>query len=170
MLFRSVYEARDAGGLSPEERRLAWLYHTDFVRGGAALDDAAKAEMAAINQELAALATTFSQNVLKDENDGLVIVGEASRLAGLPESQREAAAAAAKARGHEGKWAIQNTRSSVEPLLTFADDRELRREVFEMFVGRGDGGGATDNNATIRKILELRARRARLLEIGRAHV
>jgi peptidyl-dipeptidase Dcp len=74
-----------------------------------------------------------------------------------------AAAAAADARGPKGKWVIQNTRSSVEPFLTYADDRELRRKVFEMFVSRGDGGGATDNNTTIRQILELRARRARLL-------
>ena len=161
--IEAVYASRESSGLSAEQKRLAWLVHTDFVRGGAALDDAAKKEMAAINQELAALSTKFSQNVLKDENDGLVIIDDAARLAGLPESQKTAAAAAAEARGHAGKWAIQNTRSSVEPFLTYADDRELRREVFEMFVSRGDGGGATDNNTTIRQILELRARRARLL-------
>ena len=160
--IEAVYAARESSGLSAEQKRLAWLAHTDFIRGGAALDEAAKKEMAAINQELAALSTTFAQNVLKCENDGLVVVADEARLAGLPEAQKTAAAAAATARGHAGKWAIQNTRSSVEPLLTFADDRPLRREVFEMFVSRGDAG-ATDNNATIRRILELRARRARLL-------
>ena len=159
----AVYRSRDAAGLDAEQRRLAWLVHTDFVRGGAALSDDAKQELAAINQELASLATRFSQNVLKDENEGLVIVDDPARLAGLPESQKTAAAAAARARGHAGTWAIENTRSSVEPCLTFADDRALRKAVFEMFVGRGDGGGATDNNAIIRQILELRARRARLL-------
>ncbi len=159
----AVYRSRDAAGLDAEQRRLAWLVHTDFVRGGAALSDDAKKELAAINQELASLATRFSQNVLKDENEGLVIVDDQARLAGLPEAQKTAAAAAARARGHAGKWAIENTRSSVEPCLTFADDRALRKAVFEMFVGRGDGGGATDNNAIIRQILELRARRARLL-------
>lgn len=161
--IEAVYEVRETSGLDPEQQRLCWLVHTDFVRGGAALDEAAKREMAAINEELATLSTAFAQNVLTDENEGLVVVDDASRLAGLPEAQKAAAAAAASARGHAGKWAIQNTRSSVEPLLTFADDRGLRRQVFEMFVNRGDGGGPTDNNATIRRILELRARRARLL-------
>ena len=161
--IKAVYDARKTAGLTPEQQRLAWLVYTDFVRGGAALDDAAKKEMAAINQELATLSTKFSQNVLKDENDGLVIIDDAAGLKGLAEAQVTAAAAAADARGHKGKWVIQNTRSSVEPFLTYADDRELRRKVFEMFVSRGDGGGATDNNTTIRQILELRARRARLL-------
>ena len=161
--IKAVYESRKTSGLTPEQQRLAWLVHTDFVRGGAALDDAAKKELAAINQELATLSTKFSQNVLKDENDGLVIIDDAAGLAGLPEAQKSAAAAAAEARGKKGKWAIQNTRSSVEPFLTHADDRALRKKVFEMFVSRGDGGGATDNNTTIRQILELRARRARLL-------
>ena len=161
--IKTVYDARKTSGLSPEQQRLVWLVYTDFVRGGAALDDAAKKELAAINQELASLSTKFSQNVLKDENDGLVIIDDAAGLAGLPEAQVSAAAAAAEARGHKGKWAILNTRSSVEPFLTYADDREWRRQVFEMFVSRGDGGGATDNNTTIRQILELRARRARLL-------
>ena len=161
--IRVVYETRKTAGLSPEQQRLAWLLHTDFVRGGAALDTEAKKEMAAINQQLATLSTKFSQNVLKDENDALVIIDDAAGLAGLPEAQKTAAAAAAEARGQKGKWVIQNTRSSVEPFLTYADDRALRQQVFEMFVSRGDGGGATDNNTTIRQILELRARRARLL-------
>ena len=161
--IKAVYDARKTSGLNSEQQRLAWLVYTDFVRGGAALDTEAKKEMAAINQELATLSTKFSQNVLKDENDGVVIIDDAAGLKGLAEAQVTAAAAAADARGHKGKWAIQNTRSSVEPFLTYADDRELRRKVFEMFVSRGDGGGATDNNTTIRQILELRARRARLL-------
>ena len=160
--IEAVYAARGTAGLTPEQQRLSWLYHTDFLRGGASLDDAGKRELAAINEELASLSTTFAQNVLEDENDRLVLVSEEARLAGLPAAQKAAAAATATARGHAGKWAIQNTRSSVEPLLTFADDRALRREVFEMFVNRGEAG-ATDNNPVIRRILELRARRARLL-------
>ena len=85
--IKAVYDARKTSGLSPEQQRLAWLLHTDFVRGGAALDTEAKKEMAAINQQLATLSTKFSQNVLKDENDALVIIDDAAGLAGLPESQ-----------------------------------------------------------------------------------
>jgi peptidyl-dipeptidase Dcp len=159
----AVYESRETSGLSPEEQRLAWLHYTNMVRAGARLDAAAKQEMSAINQELAALHTAFAQNVLKDEEQGVVFVEAEADLAGLPEAAKQAAAEAAAARGRKGAWAIVNARSSVEPLLTYADRREVREQVWRMFVGRGDGGGATDNNATIAKILALRARRAKLL-------
>ncbi len=158
----SVYESRERSGLTPEQQRLAWLHFTDLVRAGARLDAAAKRELAAINEELATLHTTFSQNVLKDESDAAVFIDDEAGLAGLPTSARDAAAVAARDRGRTG-WAVPNTRSSVEPFLTYADRRDLREKVWRMFVDRGDGGGATDNNATIAKILLLRAKRAKLL-------
>ena len=158
----AVFASREGSGLSPEQQRLAWLHYTDFVRAGARLDPAAKRQLAAINEELAALHTTFSQNVLQDEHDAAVLLDAESDLAGLPESAREAALLAARARGRKG-WAIPNTRSSVEPFLTHAARRDLRERVWRMFVARGDGGGATDNNTTIARILLLRARRAHLL-------
>ena len=158
----AVYEARERSGLTPEQRRLAWLHFTDLVRAGARLDAAAKRELAAINEELATLHTTFSQHVLKDESDAAVFVDDEAGLAGLPAAARDAAAVAARDRGRTG-WAVPNTRSSVEPFLTHADRRDLREKVWRMFVDRGDGGGATDNNATISRILLLRAKRAKLL-------
>jgi peptidyl-dipeptidase Dcp len=158
----AVYDSRERSGLTPEQQRLAWLHWNDLVRAGARLDAAAKRELAAINEELATLHTTFSQNVLKDESDAAVFIDEEAGLAGLPTAAREAAAVAARDRGRTG-WAVPNTRSSVEPFLTHAERRDLREQVWRMFVDRGDGGGATDNNATITKILALRARRAKLL-------
>ena len=158
----AVYEARERSGLTPEQRRLAWLHFTDLVRAGARLDAAAKRELEAINEELATLHTTFSQHVLKDESDAAVFVDDEAGLAGLPAAARDAAAVAARDRGRTG-WAVPNTRSSVEPFLTHADRRDLREKVWRMFVDRGDGGGATDNNATISRILLLRAKRAKLL-------
>jgi len=161
--IKAVYDARESAGLTAEQQRLAWHVHGEFVRGGAPLDEAGKAAVARINQRLAELSTTFSQNVLRDENDGFVLVDDATGLAGLPEQQREAAAQAAAALGHAGRWAIQNTRSSVEPFLTHAERRDLREKVWRMFVGRGAGGGATDNHAVVAEIIRLRAERARLL-------
>ncbi len=158
----AVYEARERSGLSPEQQRLVWLHFTDLVRAGARLDAAAKRELAAINEELATLHTAFSQNVLKDESDAAVFIEDEAGVAGLPAAAREAAAVAARDRGRTG-WAVPNTRSSVEPFLASADRRDLREKVWRMFVGRGDGGGATDNNQTIARILALRARRAKLL-------
>lgn len=158
----AVFAGRDQAGLGPEAQRLAWLQHTDLVRAGARLDATAKHELAAVNAELAALHTTFSQNVLRDEAERTIHLTVVEDLQGLPEPLRDAARQAALAAGLPG-WVIANTRSAVEPFLVHASRRDLRERVWRMFVGRGDGGGATDNNAVAARILLLRARRARLL-------
>jgi peptidyl-dipeptidase Dcp len=159
----AVYEARDGSGLGPEQRRLAWLHYTNFVRAGARLDAGAKARLSEINQRLAALFTTFNQNVLADENDYVVVLEGEADLAGLPDSVRSAAAAAAEARGHKGKWAVLNTRSSMEPFLTYSYRRDLREKVWRNYYSRCDHGDTRDNKATIAEILRLRAERAKLL-------
>lgn len=158
----AVHESAERSQLSPEQRRVTWLTHTHFVRNGAKLDKAAKAELSSLNEQLATLATTFSQNLLRDEDEGVCFLN-ADALAGLPQALRDAAADAAVARGRTGEWAISNNRSTVEPFLTHAERRDARERVWRMFVDRGAGGGANDNHATIAAILELRARRARLL-------
>ncbi len=158
----AVDAARDAAGLTPEQKRLAWLDYTNFVRAGAKLDPAAKKRLSEINQRLAALYTKFSQNLLADEADYVLYLDEAD-LAGLPDSERSAAAAAAEQRGQKGRWAVLNTRSSMEPFLTYSGRRDLREKVWRMYYGRGDHGDAHDNNAIITEILRLRAERAKLL-------
>ncbi|MFL6248203.1 MAG: M3 family metallopeptidase [Thermoanaerobaculia bacterium] len=165
-LFRridAVYNSPDKARLTPEQQRLAWVYYNNFVRAGARLDEPAKKRLSEINQELANHFTTFSQNVLADETDQFLVIDKESDLAGLPQSLREAAASAATAKGHPGKWVITNTRSSVDPFLTYSARRDLREKAWRMFVNRGDMGGATDTNATITEILRLRAERAKLL-------
>ena len=165
-LFRridAVYNSPEKASLTPEQQRLAWVYYTNFVRAGARLDDNAKKRLSEINQELANHFTTFSQNVLADETDQFLVIDKESDLAGLPQSLRDAAASAANAKEHPGKWVITNTRSSVDPFLTYSARRDLREKAWRMFVNRGDMGGKTDNNATITQILRLRAERAKLL-------
>ena len=159
----AVHESADKAGLSPEQRRSAWLLFTNLTRAGARLGPGEQAELAGINQQLAELHTVFAQNVLKEEDGSAVFLDAETDLAGLPESARHAAAEAAEERGKPGRWAIPNNRSSVEPFLTFADRRDLRETVWRMFIGRGDQGDATDNKATVTKILSLRAKRAKLL-------
>ena len=158
-----VYETRDARGLSAEAQRLAWLYYTTFVRAGARLDSTAKARLSAINQRLAALFTTFSQNVLRDETDQRLVIRDPAGVAGLPRSVREAAAAAAAAAGEPDGWAIANTRSAMDPFLTYAEDRSWRERAWRMFIERGTSDPATNNAAVIREVLQLRTERARLL-------
>jgi len=164
-LFRrieAVYTSPDTARLTPEQRRLAWRYYTNFVRAGAKLDGAAKTRMSEINQRLAGLYTQFSQNVLKDETEQTLVLRDTAELRGLPQSIRDAAAAAAAGKGMQGAWLINNTRSSIDPFLTYAERRDLRERAWKMFVDRGETG-ATENNEIIREILKLRAERANLL-------
>jgi peptidyl-dipeptidase Dcp len=165
-LFRrieAVYQSPDKAKLTPEQQRLAWYHYTRFVRNGAKLDAAAKGRLAAINQRLASLYTSFSQNVLADEEGYTVVLESEADLAGLSDSIRAGAAAAAEARGLKGKWVITNTRSSMEPFLTYSSRRDLREKVWRNYVNRGDNGDARDNNTLIAEVLKLRAERAKLL-------
>ena len=165
-LFRrieAVYNSPDKARLKPEQQRLAWLYYTNFVRAGARLKPEAKARLSQINQQLAGLYTRFSQNVLADETDQFLVLKSEAELAGLPQSLRDAAAAEAAAKKLPGAWVITNTRSSVDPFLTYSDRRDLREKAWRMFVNRGDSGGAHDHNQLITEILQLRAERAKLL-------
>lgn len=160
--IEAVYNSPDKKKLTPEEQRLTWLYYTNFVRSGAKLDAKAKARLSEINQKLAGLFTKFSQNVLAEETDQFILLKDEAELAGLPQSLRDAAAAAAATKKQTG-WVISNTRSSVDPFLTYSDRRDLREKAWRMFINRGDNGDAHDNNATITEILQLRAERAKLL-------
>ncbi|MCC7008411.1 MAG: M3 family metallopeptidase [Acidobacteria bacterium] len=158
----AVHRAANEAGLAQDQRRVAAWLHDVFVRHGARLGSAEKAQLAAINQELASLFSTFRQHVLADENSWTVL-GSRDDLAGLPEAFVETLAAAAADRGLDGRWVVVNTRSSVDPFLTASTRRDLRAQVWRAFKQRGDTGNAYDTNATIARIVRLRAHRARLL-------
>ncbi|HEX9049645.1 MAG TPA: M3 family metallopeptidase [Anaeromyxobacter sp.] len=159
----AVYDARETSCKTPEQKRLAWYQYTSFVRAGAKLDAAAKKRVAEINERLATLYTGFTQNLLAEEAGYTTFIDREEDLAGLPPEVRAAMAAAADAKGQKGKWAVLNTRSSVEPFLSFSDRRALREKVWRNFTTRGDHGDARDNKAGITEILKLRAERAKLL-------
>jgi len=156
---------RDLAGaaLTPEQKRLVTKRYRSFVRAGARLDDESKKRLSAMNLRLASLYTTFSQNVLADEENEVLFLADASELEGLPESFRSVLAAAAADLGKPGQWAVANTRSSVEPFLTYSARPDLREKVWRSFVTRGESGGERDNHAVIAEILALRTERARLL-------
>ncbi|HET6266618.1 MAG TPA: M3 family metallopeptidase [Acidobacteriota bacterium] len=159
--IEAVYNSPEKASLTPEQQRLTWVYYDNFVRYGAKLDATAKARVAEINQRLATLFTSFSQNLLADES-GYVLYLKESDLAGLPQSVKDAAGSAAEEKGHKGEWAILNTRSSMEPFLTYSDRRDLREKVWRTYYNRGDNGDEHDNNKIITEILQLRAERAKL--------
>ncbi|MCH7665613.1 MAG: M3 family metallopeptidase [Acidobacteria bacterium] len=159
---KAVYSSEEMKSSRPDQQRLVWLIYDGFARNGATLDDEAKKRYAEIDQELAELHSKFSNNVLADE-EGYVTYFDEDQLSGLPESLVRAAAAAATDRGQEGKYAITNTRSSMDPFLTFSSERDLRETVWRTYYSRGDNGDEHDNNALIPEILALRNERVRLL-------
>jgi peptidyl-dipeptidase Dcp len=161
--IEAVYNSPNKNKLTSEQQRLTWLYYTNFVRSGAQLKLEAKARLSQINQQLAGLYTKFSQNVLAEETDQFIVLKSEAELAGLPQSIRDAAAAAAVTKKQPGAWVLMNTRSSIDPFLTYSDRRDLREQAWRMFIMRGDNGDEHDNNATITTILQLRAERAKLL-------
>ncbi|HEU4869437.1 MAG TPA: M3 family metallopeptidase [Pyrinomonadaceae bacterium] len=161
--IETVYNSPAKAKLKPEQQRVTWLYYTNFVRAGARLDANAKKRLSEINQQLAGLYTKFSQNVLAEEDGQFIVLKSEDELAGLPQSLRDAAAAAAETKKQPGTWVIMNTRSSIDPFLTYSDRRDLREKAWRMFVNRGDNGDEHDNNAIITDILQLRAERAKLL-------
>lgn len=156
--IKAVYEAR--AGLEPDQRRLVERTYANFRRQGAELDGAGKARLGAINQELAGLFAEFSARVLRDEETWIAL-GEGD-LAGLPESFKASARAAAQERKLDG-WVIVNTRSSVDPFLTFSANRAMREKIWKAFKSRGDNADAENTNPLIAQITRLRAERAKLL-------
>ena len=160
--IKAVYESDELATLTDEEQRITWLIYNGFARNGATLEGEAKARYAAINKELASLHTKFSNNVLADEENYVTYITE-DQLDGLPESFVKAAAAAATERGKEGQYAITNTRSSMDPFLTYSTHRDLREKVWTTYYSRGDNGDEFDNNALVKRILELRHERIKLL-------
>ena len=159
----ALWREREQLALTPEQARVLERYHVMFTRAGAALEPAAKARLAAVNERLASLATDFGQNVLADEQASTLELDGEADLEGLPDFVRSAARAAAAERGLAGNYLDTTSRSSVEPFLQFSSRRDLREKIFRAWIARGDGGGATDNKAIIAEMAALRAERARLI-------
>lgn len=159
---QTVYNSDDVNSLTPEQQRLVYLTYNGFARNGATLEGKAKKRYAEINQKLAGLHTKFGNNVLADEENYVLYLTK-DQLGGLTESIISAAASAAEALGHKGKYAITNTRSSMDPFLTYSTERKLRQQVWHSYYNRGNNGDEFDNNAIIAEILKLRHERVGLL-------
>lgn len=161
--IEKIYLSPETKKLSAEQQRLVWLYYNNFVREGAKADALTKQKISTINQKLAVLFTKFSQNLLAEEHNQYVELKSEADFDGLPTEIKAAAMAQAKERNLPVMGVISNTRSSIEPFLTFSNRRDLRQKAWEIFVKRGDNGNANDNNSTLVQILKLRAQKAKLL-------
>lgn len=159
---KAVYEGDEYKTLNPEQQRVTWLTYNGFAHNGATLQGEAKKRYAEINQQLASLYTKFANNVLSDEENYVLYLNK-DQLGGLPDSVINAAAAAAKQRGKDGQYAITNSRSSMDPFLTYSTNRDLREKVWRTYYNRGNNGDQHDNNELIKQILTLRHERVQLL-------
>ena len=161
--INALYEARDTLGLDADQMRVLELYHRDFVRAGALLDDEDKATLGNLNEQISSLTVAYGQNLLAENNAYELVITDEADLAGLPEPIRASGAREAERRGYEDSWVYTLSRSSITPFLTFAENRSLREDIFTGYVMRGFAGGESDNQDEAIEIARLRAERAQLL-------
>jgi peptidyl-dipeptidase Dcp len=163
---KAVWEKRNSSGLDAEQIRLADELYKEFVRGGANLDDKGKERLRSINSELSTLSVRFSQNLLKETNAYKLVIERKEDLSGLPEGVVAAAADAAKRASLPGKWVFTLQAPSIWPFLTYADNRELRRQILTAYTMRCNHGNEQDNKQVLYRIASLRAEKSSLLGYG----
>ncbi len=159
---KAVYDASQETPLESQAQRVVDLTYKSFEMNGANLDAEKKKRYAAINKELSSLYTKFSNNVLHDEENYVTYLSK-DQLGGLSDGFIKSAAKIATDKGEEGKYAITNTRSSMDPFLKYSTERELRKAVWTNYYSRGDNGDEYDNNKLIAEILNLRKERVGLM-------
>lgn len=158
----TLFNKRADLGLNPEQARLLEQTHKRFVRAGAALSEEARTRVAAINEEMANLGVQFGQKLLADQKANDVFL-TAAEVEGLPADQVGAAAAAAEAAGKAGQYLFPATRSAAEPFLTAAPNRDAREKIWRAFTFRGDNANENNTSAEIKRLVELRIERAKLM-------
>ncbi len=161
--IKTVWDNKDSFGLNDEQHKLLEDYYKSFVRNGANLNAEDKDKLRKINSDLALATVKFGQNLLEETNAFEMVVEDEADLSGLPSGLVAAAADEAKARGKEGKWVFTLQNPSVMPFLQYADNRELRKEIWDAYQMRGNNGNAHDNNQVLVDIANLRLQRANLL-------
>ena len=149
--------------LTTEQHYLLEKYRKAFERSGAALDKEKQARLREINKELSTLTIDFSNHVLADNNAFKLVVDKQEDLAGLPEAVIAGAASEAEAQGEKGKWVFTLQESSRTPLLQYAQNRELRKQIYQAYTSLGNRSNENDNKEILKKILTLRVEKAQLM-------
>jgi len=161
--IRTVWENRAAEELNDEELFLLENMYKSFVRNGALLGPEDQEILKKLNQELSLLTVRFSQNVLEETNSFRLVIDDEADLKGLPESVIAGAADEAKSAGMEGKWVFTTRKPSMIPFLQYADNRDMRKKLYDAYLNRGNNGNENDNNKILADIVRIRAERAKLL-------
>jgi peptidyl-dipeptidase Dcp len=158
----AVYEQRHTLKLDAESLRLVEYYEQEFVRAGANLSDAQKVELKKINEDISTLESNFSTQLLAATRDAAYVTTDVSKLAGLSDAEIGAAAADARQRKQEG-WVLTLQNTTQQPYLASLNERTVRQAVFEASWDRAERGGPDDTRATITRLAQLRAKKAKLL-------
>lgn len=161
--IKAVYNQKDSLNLGTEQAMLLDKTYKNFVRGGANLSEADKASLRSMNKELGLLSLQFGENVLAETNSFEMLLTNEADLAGLPEGVKQAALANAKEHGHENGWLFTLDKPSLIPFITYSDKRELREKMFKAYIMRGDNNNANDNKEIVKKMVNLRLQKAKLL-------
>ena len=160
---KAVYEQKDRLGLDSEDLKLLEETYKGFIRSGANLPEESKEKLKGINSKLSTLTNSFGENLPSEAKTYELVIEDEKDLAGLPDGVRAAAAATAKQKGKEGKWVFTLSNPSVMPFLQYADNRELRKEIWNAYQMRGNNGGEFDNKKNAIEIANLRLEKAKLL-------
>ncbi|MDD4973214.1 MAG: M3 family metallopeptidase [Bacteriovorax sp.] len=161
--IKKVWDDKNNFNLNEEQMMLLEKSYKSFVRNGALLNDKEKEVMRDISKQLSTLGLQFGDHILKETNDYLMLIDNIADLAGLPEDIVEAAAQTAKEKGHEGKWGFTLAYPSVIPFLTYASNRELRKQMYLANSTKGFKGDDQDNREIVKSIAKLRHQKAQLL-------
>ena len=161
----AVHAQEEAGKiqLTTEQHYLLDKYYKEFIRSGAGLDAQKQERLREINKQLSTLTIEFGNHVLADNNDYLLVVDKKEDLAGLPDAVIAGAAQEAKVHGKDGKWVFTLQESSRTPLLQYAQNRELRKNIYQAYTSLGNRGNANDNKDVLKKVLALRLEKAQLM-------
>ncbi|HEX2668970.1 MAG TPA: peptidyl-dipeptidase Dcp [Gammaproteobacteria bacterium] len=161
--IETLYNTRSTLKLDPEQLRLVEYYYQEAVLAGAKLSEADKTKLKELNKQEADLTTQFSQKLLKGTKAGGLVVSDKAELAGLSDAELAAAAQAAEGRGLKGKWLIPLQNTTQQPLLQELSNRATREKLFKASWTRTEMGDDNDTRATLLKIADIRAQRAKLL-------
>lgn len=161
--IKTLHDKKDKLKLTTEQSKLLEKYYKGFVRSGIMLTNAQKDRLREINKELGLLSLSFGKNLLAETNNYELVIDTKADLAGLPDDVISIAASAAKSKGLDGKWVFTLSKPSWLPFLQYADNRDLREQLYKAMYNRGDNDNANDNKPIINKIVNLRLEKANLL-------
>jgi peptidyl-dipeptidase Dcp len=160
---KSVYDNMDKLKLNDEQKFIVDNFYKGLVRRGALLTPEQKDTLTKLNQQISVLSVSFGQNVLNETNKFKLVIDNEADLKGLPAGVIEGAAATAKRTGDAGKWVFTTQKPSMLPFLTYAENRELRKKLYDAYLTRGNHNDSLDNKKNLAEIVRLRAKRAKLL-------